>query len=403
MHTSWWKQRPRTAAGISLLLSLSAAACGSETGEAAPVGGPGSGAGRGPGARAVPVEVAVAEYGTAARTVSATGNVEPLRTVGVNSQLAGVLSRVAVQEGDLVQEGAVLASIEIPELQAQLVSAEAALELAERTAARSAQLFERRVMTAAEYERDQAALAAARATRDQLRTRLGYATVRAPITGVVTEKRVESGDLASAQGRLFTVADVSTLVVRVPVSELDVTALRTGDEVDVVLDALPGQPVRGTVRRIFPTADSVTRLVPVEVALASATTARVRPGFLARVTFRLSPRGGVLMVPVGAVLENQRGAAVYVVTEGRAALRSVQRGGTFQERVEITSGLAPGDSVVVAGNTMLRDGAEVRVSEAPVPTAAPTNDAAGQPVGQVGHAGPVGPAAQTGVPVGGSK
>ncbi|HEY0970097.1 MAG TPA: efflux RND transporter periplasmic adaptor subunit [Gemmatimonadales bacterium] len=368
-------------AAIPLVLALVLAACGSETGEAASVGGAGGGP-RAP--RAVPVEVVVAEYGTAARTVPATGNVEPLRTVGVNSQLAGVLSRVNVEEGDVVQEGAVLATIEIPELHAQLASAEAALEVARSAAERSAQLFQRQVITAAEKERDQAALTAARATRDQLRTRLGYATVRAPISGVVTEKRVESGDLASAQGRLFTIADVSTLVVRVPVSELDVTALRAGDEVDVVLDALPGQPVRGTVRRVFPVADSITRLVPVEVALSGATARQVRPGFLARVTFRLSPRDGVLMVPVGAVLENPRGAAVYIVNDGRATLRSVQRGGTYEGRVEITSGLAPGDSVVVAGNTMLRDGAEVRVSKSAQPTVTPSPDAAGQQVGGIG-------------------
>jgi multidrug efflux system membrane fusion protein len=99
------------------------------------------------------------------------------------------------------------------------------------------------------------------------------------------------------------------------------------------------------------------------VALTGAAARAARPGFLARVTFRLVPRTGVLMVPGTAVLENPRGAVVYVVKDGRGTLRPVTRGATYQGRVEITNGLEPGDSVVVAGNTMLRDGAAVRVVE----------------------------------------
>lgn len=318
--------------------------------------------------RVEPVQVVVAELASTARSVAATGTVEPLQTVGVVAQLGGVLQSVMVEEGDRVRRGAVLARIAVPELTAQLTSAEAALDVARRAAERSAQLARGGIITGPENERDQAALVAAQAARDQLRTRLGFATVRAPIDGVVLERAVRSGDLASPQLRLFTVGDVATLVVRVPVSERDVTALRATDEVEVVLDALPGRTFAGTIRRIFPVADSTTRLVPVEVALRGASTRLVRPGFLARVTFRLEPRTGVLMVPGTAVLENPRGAVVYVVRGGKAVLRPVERGATYQGRVEIRSGLAAGDSVVTAGNTMLRDGASVRVMDGPVPS-----------------------------------
>lgn len=359
---------------VAISLALAAPAC---TSGEAPAAQPG---GRNSRSRVVPVTVTVAEYGSAARAVSASGIVEPLRTVGVNSQLAGAIAEIAVQEGDQVREGQLLARILAPEVEAQLVSAEAALEVAESQARRSDALFEQQVITAAEHERDRAALIAARAARDQLRTRLGYTAVRAPVDGVILEKRVEAGDLASTQSRLFTVGDVSTLVVRVPVSELDVTALREGTPVTVSLDALPGSDVHGSIRRIFPAADSVTRLVPVEVAIGGPAARNVRPGFLARVSFALSPRSGVLLLPGAALLQNPRGAAVYVIQDGRATLRSVQRGGTYDGRVEITSGLAPGDSVVVAGNTMLREGSEVTIATAPGDTI-PASDRAGQTVG----------------------
>ncbi|HSJ64117.1 MAG TPA: efflux RND transporter periplasmic adaptor subunit, partial [Gemmatimonadaceae bacterium] len=245
-------------------------ACRSEQGEAATAGpgqgGPG-GRGRG-GPQVVPIDFAVAELGTGARSVTGTGTIEPIRQVTVNSQIAGALLAVNVEEGSAVREGAVLARIDSRELAAQLASAEASLELARRTAERSEQLRAQQIVTEAEYDRDRAALTSATATRDQLRTRVGYASVRAPISGVITEKRVERGDVVSTNTPLFTMADRSTLVVRVMVSELDVTALSAGDGVEVMVDAMPDRRFRGRIRRVFPSADPASRLVPVEVALS---------------------------------------------------------------------------------------------------------------------------------------
>ena len=342
--------------------AIIAMAC--DRGESAPAssgrGGPNGGQ-----TRIVPVAVAVAELGAAARTVSASGAVEPLRTVTVNSQLGGALLSVNVEEGSRVSAGTVLARIDSRELSAQLTAAEAALEAARRAADRAQQLFDQQIVTAAEYERDQTAASAARASRDQIRTRIGYATVRSPIAGVVLRKQVERGDVVSANTELFTVADISALVVRVPVSELDVTGLDVGDDVEVTLDALPGRRTPGRIRRIFPSADTLTRLVPVEVELRGAATRDIRPGFLARVTFSLDPRGDVLLVPASAVVDAAAGAAVFLVKDGTASRTSVRRGDTYQGRVEILSGLSAGDTIVIAGNQELRDGASVRITELP--------------------------------------
>ncbi len=338
-----------------------AGACGSGNGQDS---GPAAG---GPNAatREIPVEIAVAELGTAARTVIATGTVEPIRTVTINSQLAGAVRAVAVEEGDLVRTGALLARIDSRELEAQLASAQATLEVAERAARRSETLREQEIITVAEYERDQAAHAAARATYDQLRTRIGYASVRAPIGGVVLTKSVEMGDVVATQTEMFTIGDVSSLVVRLPISELDVTALDEGDEVSLAMDAVPGRSLPGRIRRIFPSGDPTTRLVPVEVVLTGESAREARPGFLARVEFQLDPRSGVLLVPAGALVDDAGGSAAFVISGGRASRRPVRRGGMFQGRVEITEGLAAGDTVAVAGITTLRDGAAIRIVEAP--------------------------------------
>lgn len=350
---------------LALLVGASAA-CNSEKGEAATTrngGGPGGPGRAGP--QVVPVDFAVAELGTASRSVSATGTVAPLRSVTINSQVAGALLGVSVEEGTPVRQGTVLARIDSRELEAQLASAEASLELARRTAERSAQLREQQIVTAAEFDRDQAALAAATATRDQLRTRVGYATVRAPISGVVTTRQVDQGDVVSNNTPLFTIADKSTLVVRVMVSELDVTALSEGDRVEVLVDALPERTFSGRIRRVFPSADPASRLVPVEVALTGGDARDLTIGFLARVRFHLAPRDNILMVPATALIETVGQPAVFLLHGTSVTRRTVERGETFEGRVEIRNGLAAGDSVIVAGQNMLRDGATVRVVRGP--------------------------------------
>jgi membrane fusion protein, multidrug efflux system len=374
----------------ALALAVALAACGSseaqngaaggagtagQTQGAAPGGGgPGMGGmgGRGGAARVVVVEVQPVARGTIARQVTVTGTVEPVRSVGVNSQLAGAVNSVLVEEGSTVRRGTVLARMDARELAAQLAAAEAGYEVAKASYERAEQLRERRVITLPEYERERTAHASAAAQLDQLRTRIGFATVTAPVNGVITEKRVEAGDVVGNQARLFTIAEISELVTRVGVSELDVVELRQGDAVTITLDAFPNQQLRGRIRRVFPAADPTTRLVPVEVVFDAASARLARPGFLARVTFDLATSDNVLLLPVSAVLGGQGAQAVFTVENGTAARRTVTTGLTSQGRIEIVSGLSEGDPVVVVGNTNLRDGMTVRVSGSEAPPRADT-------------------------------
>ena len=334
------------------------------------MGGGGGGGGRGGGGgdgdreqQPTAVETAPVTVGALRREVEVSGTLEPLLTVGVNAQLPGALLSVRVEEGDQVREGQVLAEVDAREIAAQVRSAEASLALAKATAARNEQLFREKVVTAMEHEAAQAALASAQASLDQLRARLGYATVRAPITGVITEKRLETGDVVQGQTRLFAGADVSTRVARVEVSELDVMGIRAGAAADVTVDALGGEGFRGVIRRVFPAADTATRMVPVEVALSGSAARRLKPGFMARVTFGLGERTGVLLAPSSAVVGSGDARAVFVVRGGRAERRAVRLGQVSGEQVEILDGLAAGDVVVTAGAENLRDGAAVRVVE----------------------------------------
>jgi RND family efflux transporter MFP subunit len=364
-----------SALALSFLASAVVSSCTNQAGGEPPPGGDaaagraggrtgGRAGGRGgPSDRPTNVEIAVVKRGSVSRNSIIAGMLEPIRTVGVNAQLSGILLSLKAEEGHRVRQGDVLAEIDARELEAQARSAEAALKFAQSTAERSEQLFKEKIITLAEMERDRAALESAKATSEQLKTRLGYAKVLAPISGIITEKRIEAGDIVSSSTRLFSVADVSMLVTRIQVSELEVSTLRPGDMVPLTVDALGGQRVDGRIRRVFPAADSATRLIPVEVALSGRQLDGLRPGYTVRATLSLDKRDNALLVPSRAVSGPAGARAVYVVKGGVVERRAVQVGSDMAGLSEILDGVGEGDSVITSGTSMIREGAKAKVVE----------------------------------------
>jgi RND family efflux transporter MFP subunit len=283
--------------------------------------------------------------------------------IGVNSQTSGTVLQVQVQEGDRVAEGDLLARLDGREVDAQLARARAVLDAATSKFARDSQLHAGTIVTDAEFEASRAALTVAQSDARLWETRRAFTRIVAPATGIVLTKQVEAGSAVQPNQRLFDLADVSLLVVRVQLSELDVVHLARGAAVQVRLDAYPDARVTGRVRRIFPSADPASRLVPVEVALGPRPQGvEARPGFLARVEFGLDRRPDALTVPAAAVGMTNAGSFVYVVQADTLAQKPITVGVTVEGWVEVTDGVAEGERVVVSGHTNLRPGARVRVS-----------------------------------------
>ena len=131
-----WRRRQGRGAWVGLVLAAGAVACGGSGEGGQPARGPG-GPGRMAGERAGPVATATVEVGTIARSITVSGVVQPLRSVGINSQLAGAVREVNVEEGDVVRRGTVLARLDDREIRAQVASAEAAFEVARRSSGQS--------------------------------------------------------------------------------------------------------------------------------------------------------------------------------------------------------------------------------------------------------------------------
>lgn len=313
--------------------------------------------------RAVPVAAVEVRPRDLARSVTVTGPVEPIRSVSVSAQTTGTVLRVLKEEGDRVRTGELMAELDGREASALLVRAQAVLANAKAAFERSQQLQASDLTSAADLDVVRSTFEIAQADVELWRTRLAFCRITAPVPGVVTAKRVERGSTVSTNDTMFEIADDSVLVVRVRVSEIDVVQLEPGRGVWLQLDAFPGTPLEGRIRRIFPSADAASRLVPVEVVLGRVPPGvEARPGFLARVEFALDRRSDVLAVPAPAVGVTDSVTFVYVVSADTLIRRPVETGFTASGWIEVRRGLALGEQVVSSGHVNLRPGAAVRIT-----------------------------------------
>lgn len=344
--------RDRLSAGIVfvILLSSLAAGCG---------GGPEvRKSGR---THAVEVEVAVSRPMT--RSLELTGTVEAARVARIASPAQGPVVDCTVREGDMVEKGRVLIAIGRRE------AAEHRAEAARKKLARDEEdlkEIEKLVESGAmpEDSLDEARLRAAE-SRAQLSNALadiGDYRLTAPWDGKVSRVFVREGYFVSPREDLVEMYDPGSLVVRFAVPERDAVNVEAGTIIEVSLDAYSGRTFTATIARLYPDLDRRTRTRMAEAVLEEEI--EMVPGMFARLTVPVETVGEAVVVPAGAIAVTTRGkTTVFTVKGGKAFRRDVETGIEQGSEVQITSGVAAGDSVVVAGNQTLRDAMKVRVLE----------------------------------------
>lgn len=330
---------------------------------AAPV--PQGGAQRGDGPSPVSVEVRQVERRAMPEEVSAVGTLVSNQTVMLRPEVAGRIAAIHFREGAPVRRGAVLVELDAAIQEAELQQARANLTLAEANARRAADLHARRFVSqsalddaASKLEVARAALALAEARRERMR-------IRAPFDGVLGIRRVAVGDYVKEGADLVNLEDIARLKVDFRLPELLLERLSVGQSLSMHSDALPGELFAARIEAIDPRIDEQGRAVLLRAALANPG-GRLRPGLFARVRLTLAERPERLVVPEEALLPGAGDSwSVFRLEEGRARRVAVSPGARRDAWVEIVTGLADGDRVVVAGHHKLRDGAPVK----PVPPA----------------------------------
>lgn len=182
-----------------------------------------------------------------------------------------------------------------------------------------------------------------------------------PVTGVVTARNYDSGDMYTAAEPIYVVEQIRPVKLKVNVSESLFTKVKKGNEVDVRLDVYGNEVFKGRVSLIYPTIDPATRTFPVEIKIANAD-GRVRPGMFARVTMNFGTLQHVV-APDRAIVK-QSGAGdryIYIYKDGKVSYQKVELGRRMQDKYEIISGVNDGDRVVITGQSRLTNGMEVEV------------------------------------------
>lgn len=296
------------------------------------------------------------------RQLRTSGVIQPRVTIRLASRATGLLQEVHVEEGDAVEEGDLLAELDMSEAVAELARAKARADQAYQDFLRLELLQERDLISQAEYELARTAHDVAASEQKLWQTRVDFGQIRAPRRAVVTSRYVEPGEAIEAQDTVFELVALDELVVRLGVSELDIVHLNQGDTVELRLDALPDRSIEGHIRRIFPAADAQSRLITVEIQLPEdAHETGVRPGFLARVQMDIDPRENALAVPASAIGEDGSERYVYAVVDDRLEQRSVETGVTRGEWTEILSGIDEGDIVLATNPIDMSPGMLVRI------------------------------------------
>lgn len=329
---------------------------------------------------AVPVEVATAQRRTIRDVLTRVGSIRATQTVEVRPEISGIIRQVRFQEGDAVEQGQLLFSLDDRKLRKQLAAQEAALKEARSRADFAALMYKRfdtlleeEAVAVAERDRRKTELEAARAQIDRLRAekallkeRLQDTQIRAAIKGVVTESMVDTGDFVSA-GDLLTVLYSLPLEARFSVPESFAARVSKGQTVNVRVGAYPDTSFSGTVSFISPGVDEQTRTFLAKAGIEDPNH-ELKSGMFATVNVILETQQDKPVIPAEALVATQKGYIVYVVQEGVARRRAVNIGLRRLGAVQIIQGLKEGQTVVTSGQMRLRDGREVTVSQAPSET-----------------------------------
>jgi len=276
----------------------------------------------------------------------------------LSAERPGRVEWVGVTEGDKVEEGDVLIKIDLNSLAAALDRAQANYDMAKSTAERRRQLHSNRVLSKEELDQAETELRTAQSDLRTARVEYDQGIVRAPISGTIEAVHADPGEYVKAGDVVMDMVDSETLYINVNVPEMDIRFIRPGDKARVTVDAWPDAHWTGTVDFVSRKADAATKTFRVRVVVDNAD-GRIRPGMIARARFVRRMIPDAVTAPLFAVLDKGGERLVFVVEDGRAVARTVELGVIDDERVQILTGLTPGDRLIIEGQSLVEEGAEV--------------------------------------------
>ena len=308
---------------------------------------------------AVPVEIEVVERGPIEAVIRATSTLEAEERVIVSAEAARRVVEIFVEEGDLVDKGALLLRLQDDEQRSAVAKARTAYDTAQREWERQQRLFERELTTEKAYNDALAAYEQRKLDLEDAERELSYTQVRATISGTVTQRFVKIGDQVSPGQQLFELIDFGSLQALVYVPEAELTRLEAGQSVRVRAPAIREQPYPARLLRVSPIVDARTGTVKATVDVGGQS--GLRPGLYVDVEIVTAVREDAVLVPKRALVYADDRVYAFRLKGDEVERVAIVPAMSDERHVMPAAGIAPGDSLVTAGQAGLKEGARVEI------------------------------------------
>jgi membrane fusion protein (multidrug efflux system) len=320
----------------------------------------------------VAVQAVLPKRGPITRSISLPGEVKPFQQATLYAKVAGYLKTMSVDKGDRVNQGDLIADIEVPEMLADLAKYKAEVQVAELDYQRLSESHKKApdLVVPQTVDNARGKLDIAKANLDRTETLLKFARITAPFSGIVTKRLVDPGAFipaatsgsAAQNAAIVTLTDFNRVRVQVAVPELEASLVAAGQPVQVTVDGLPGRSFDGKITRFSYALDEATKTMLAEIEMPNPKL-ELRPGMYAVVKIGIERKTDVLLIPVEALVIEKAKASVFTIADGKARKVAVKTGFNDGASVEMLEGLKPDERVVLVGKQTLNDGQPVTLAE----------------------------------------
>jgi RND family efflux transporter MFP subunit len=291
------------------------------------------------------------------------GDVLPIQQAGIFSKVSGNLERIYADMGSSVRMNQLIASIDSTELYQQYQQTYATYQNANLMYERARKLVEKDLVSEQDINNAETAMKVAKANYDAAATRLSYARIVAPFSGVITKRFLDPGtSIAANNATLFTLMDIDKVKIVVNIPEKDVTLIYKVRTAQITLDALPGKVFEGRVTRFSDAVDLMTRTMDVQVEVANINH-EIKPGMFATISLTVSENMDALTVPTNSLLKDDAGLYLFVLDDKKAKRINVKSGAEQSDRTQIITGLTGNENIIIVGQQFAKEGGLVNVQQ----------------------------------------
>lgn len=318
-----------------------------------------AGAPGGAGGGATPVHISVLKTERLGDRISSVGTILPNERIDVRCESSGRVREIHFKEGARVKKGDLLVKIDDRELAAQLAKAKSELEIAKKENERQTDLYQQKVSSQREYDTAANNLGVAQAQFDLISVQINKTDLRAPFDGVVGLRNVSEGEFITSSTLITTLSEDRPVKVDFTVPERYASSIDRGDVVHFTVEGT-NRVFDATVYALESIIDPETRSLGVR-ATSPNTDGALVPGAFAEVEV-LMPERDAVTVPSFTLVPELRGQHVFLYHGGKASAVTVKTGLRTEDRVEVTGGLAAGDTLITSGILQLKPGAPVTIT-----------------------------------------